>query len=139
MRDIQHITTELTEDFDYLEDWESRYSYIIDLGEQLPAYDKSLQIEAHRVHGCTSQVWLMAYDDGQYLQLSGTSDSTIVRGLMALLFKLYHNQPPANIIQHQPEEFFAALQLSKHISPSRSNGFYAMLQKIKYLAQQASQ
>ena len=136
MPDIDDIAAELVEAFDYLDDWETRYSYIIDLGAKLPDMDASLRDDAHIVQGCVSQVWLDArYDDG-LMQFTGSSDSNIVRGLIALLFALYHGQKPEHIIAHNPEQFFSDLGLTKHLSPSRSNGFYSMVQKIKSLSNQ---
>ncbi len=134
MPTINDIAIQLVSQFDYLDDWETRYSYLMDLGEKLSPFDEYKRVEENIVHGCMSQVWLQADYDGAVMNFSGTSDSNIVRGLMALLFALYHQQKPDDICTHNPEEFFAQLGLTKHLSPSRSNGFYAMTQKIKLLS-----
>ena len=132
---IDSIADELAQEFDYLDDWESRYGYLIDLGAKLPPLDPHYKNENTRVHGCVSQVWLYADYQQGVMNFYGTSDSDIVRGLIALLLKLYQGQKPDDIIRHQPETFFNRLGLDKHLSASRSNGFYAMIQKIKQSAQ----
>ncbi len=133
---IDSIADELAQEFDYLDDWESRYGYIIDLGAKLPIFATQYKNDETRVHGCVSQVWLYADYQQDVMNFSGTSDSDIVRGLIALLLKLYQGQKPDAIIHHQPEIFFNRLGLDKHLSASRSNGFYAMIQRINQLSQQ---
>ncbi len=136
MVSIDTIAEELAQEFDYLDDWESRYGYIIDLGTKLPPFGPQYQNDETRVHGCVSQVWLYATHHHGVMNFSGTSDSDIVRGLIALLLKLYQGQKPETIIAHQHDLFFNRLGLDKHLSASRSNGFYAMIQKIKQLSAQ---
>ncbi len=132
---IDAIADELAQEFDYLDDWESRYGYIIDLGAKLSTLNPQYQNDETRVHGCVSQVWLYAEYQQGVMNFNGTSDSDIVRGLIALLLKLYQGQKPDAIIHHQPEIFFNQLGLDKHLSASRSNGFYAMIQRINQLSQ----
>ncbi len=124
----------LMDDFAYLDDWEERYRYIIDLGDQLPSFADHLKIKANQLSGCTSQVWFShEYKDAKIF-LAATSDSSIVRGLIAVLFTLYNQRHPDEILTYNANDLFTNIGLTQHLSPSRSNGFHAMLTKIKTIA-----
>jgi len=126
---------ELAENFALFDDWEERYRYLIDLGRQLPAMDEALKIEDNKVRGCTSQVWLVADKDGEAFVFTADSDAHIVRGLIALLLSAYQGKTAADIQATDIEKLFTEIGLDKHLSPNRRNGFFAMVERIRNLAQ----
>lgn len=134
---------DIRDDFALLDDWEDRYRYVIELGRALPPLDEALRTEANKVRGCASQVWLASRiepgRDGQpRLVLAGDSDALIVRGLVAVLFALYHDKTPQEILAVDAEREFASLGLKEHLTPQRSNGFASMVQRIRSDAEHAA-
>lgn len=126
---------EIREDFSLFDDWEDKYAYIIDLGRRLPALPESAKIDRNKVEGCTSQVWLIHHSDAErHHHFEGDSDAMIVKGLVALLLKIYSGQPGETIRRIEIEPFFHELGLKQYLSPNRSNGFFAMVQRIRELA-----
>ncbi|KZC16557.1 Fe-S cluster assembly protein SufE [Rhodanobacter sp. FW510-R12] len=121
---------EIAEEFAFLGDWTERYQYLIDLGRQLPPFPEEHKIEAWRVHGCQSMVWLVPSGDAARMHFEATSDSAIVSGLIALVLRVYSDRPAAEILVTEPA-FIATIGLAKHLSPTRSNGLAAMLAKLK--------
>ena len=122
---------ELIENFALFDDWEERYRYLIDLGRALPQMPESLKTEENLVRGCTSRVWLVAdIRDGTF-HFSADSDAHIVRGLIAMLVAVYEGRAVNEISGINIEEFFKKIGLDQNLSPSRRNGFFAMVEKIK--------
>lgn len=123
-------------DLEFLDDWEDRYAYIIDLGKQLPSFPDEERTEENFVHGCQSQVWLTHYLDPasgrMYLLID--SDAMIVRGLAAIILVALNNQTPRELLSTDIDELFERLDLFRHISPTRGNGLRAMVGKIRDLA-----
>lgn len=123
-------------DLAQLDDWEDRYRYIIELGRTLPPFPDALRSEANKVRGCTSQVWIVssmhrpAPDAPPKLELQGDSDAHIVRGLVAIVFALYQGKTPEDVLRTDAKAVFAEFGLKEHLSPQRSNGFYAMVERI---------
>ena len=117
-------------------DWTERYQYLIDLGRKLPPFPDALKIDAHRVSGCQSQVWLLTAGDAARLDFIAISDSSIVSGLIALLLRVYSGRSAAEILATEPR-FIDAIGLARHLSPTRSNGLAAMLGTIKQHARAA--
>ncbi len=138
--DLQQII----QDFEYIDEWEDRYRYIIDLGNQLEPYPETSKTPGTKVQGCVSQVWLTAETrDGKggnatVLHFSGDSDAHIVRGLMAIVFAIFSDKSPAEIIATDHQKIFNTLDLKDHISPQRSNGLNAMVQRIREEAKEAA-
>ncbi len=128
-------TDELIENFGFFDDWEDRYSYLIDLGELVPPMDDALKSDINFVRGCTSKVWMVGHFDNEKLQLIADSDAKIVRGLVAILISVYSGKSKTEIKSVNIQELFGLLGLEAHLSPSRRNGFYAMVQRIDILAQ----
>lgn len=131
---------ELIETFEFLGDWEERYRYLIELGRKLPPMPDAEHSEANKVRGCMSQVWL-AHDlvgSPPRMELRGDSDAHIVKGLIALLFQLVSGKTPAQILATDINGVFERLGLESHISMNRRNGFYAMVERIKLMAQEAT-
>ena len=132
---------ELVENFAALGAWEERYRYLIDLGRKLPPLPEAERTEANKVRGCMSQVWLAATarrGPPPRLELRGDSDAHIVKGLIALLFKLYAGRTPREILALDVRSVFERLGLESHITLNRRNGFYAMVERIRALAEDAA-
>jgi cysteine desulfuration protein SufE len=126
---------ELAEGFALFDEWEDKYRYLIDLGQRLEPMDEALKTEESRVRGCTSQVWLVAEKkpDGTY-HFTAASDAMIVSGLIYVLMIAYQGKDAAGIAAVDIEAAFERLGLMGHLSPSRRNGFFAMVQRIKSLS-----
>lgn len=122
--------------FELLYEWDDRYRYVIELGEQLPPMDPVLQSDANRVHGCVSKVWIIARaaPGSDVLEFSGDSDASIVKGLVAILASLYSGKTPDEIARVDADRLFSELGLYDHLSPTRHVGVYAMVEKIKSIA-----
>ncbi len=132
---IKMTTEELLENFEFLEDWEARYNYLIELGKALPKMEDALKNDQTLVKGCTSRVWMVlnTEESGKFSFIAD-SDAHIVRGLIAILSVIYNRQPSDFIVSFNIEEFFEKLGLGSHLSPNRRNGFFAMVERIKTLA-----
>ena len=122
--------------FEFLDDWEDRYAYIIDLGKQLPAFPDDERVENNYVHGCQSQVWLIHLfdEDSGRLYLLIDSDAMIVRGLAAIILIAMNGKTPRELLTTDVDELFDRLDLMRHISPTRGNGLRAMVGKIRDIA-----
>ena len=118
-------------DFALLDDWEDRYRYVIELGRALPRFPENLKTEANKVRGCASQVWLATEREGDRMGLKGMSDALIVQGLIAVLFAAYEGKSPAEVAAADAQAVFEDLGLKEHLTPQRSNGFAAMVQRIR--------
>ncbi len=130
----------LVEDFAFLDDWEDRYRYVIELGKALPPLPETEKSEANKVTGCASQVWLVSDAEPgaePVLRFRGDSDAHIVRGLIAILMKLYSGRPAREIAATDAEGYFARLGLRDHLTSQRSNGLSSMVQRIRSDAQAA--
>jgi cysteine desulfuration protein SufE len=123
--------TEIAENLSYLEDWEDRYKYIIELGQALPPLADSEKNAATKVNGCVSQVWLVSERAGDLLSYRGESDAMIVRGLAAILIALYSGRPAKEIAETDAIAMFDELGLREHLSTQRSNGLVAMVNRIR--------
>ncbi len=128
-------------DFDFIDDWEERYRYIIELGKALEPLAEAEHTDATKVRGCASQVWLVTRQttgpSGSLLHFVGDSDAHIVRGLVAIVIAIFSDKTPAEILATDPEPVFDRLQLREHITPQRSNGVKSMILRIKSDAQAA--
>lgn len=121
---------DLIDDFSLFEDWEERYSYLIDLGKALPVMDDALKTEDNLVRGCVSRVWMVLDSKDGVCRFDADSDAQIVRGLIGLLQKVYQEQKLDNLKSVDIEELFSRLGLTQHLSPNRRNGFFSMVEKI---------
>ncbi|AKR54714.1 cysteine desufuration protein SufE [Youhaiella tibetensis] len=122
---------DIAENLSFLDDWEDRYRYIIELGQALPPLAPEERSEANRVHGCVSQVWLVSSEDGENLTYRGESDAMIVRGLVAILVAIYSGRPAREIAQTDAIALFDELGLREHLTTQRSNGLVAMVNRIR--------
>ncbi len=128
---------ELVERFEFFDDWEERYAYLIDLGRKLPAMPDELKVDANLVRGCLSRVWLAErVDAGEPPVITYLADSNtvITKGLIAIVLMLYSGRPAAEILVTDLRDVFERLGLDGHLTANRRNGFYAMLGRIKELA-----
>lgn len=121
---------ELIEEFGMFDNWMDRYQYIIDLGKQLPDFPDEWKNGETRLEGCQSNVWVHSERRGEQLHFYAISDAAIVSGLIAILMRIYNDRAPQDILD-TPPDFLAELDLDKHLSPTRSNGLHAMLERIK--------
>ena len=129
---------ELVEDFEFLDAWEDRYRYIIELGDELEQMPDSLKVEEHRVQGCVSNVWLVLDvepGDPPRIRFIADSDSQIVRGLVSILLMLCSGRTAQEIQALDIESIFERLEFGKHLSRSRSNGLHSMIKRIRRLAE----
>ena len=128
---------EIIENFSVLDDWDDRYRYVIELGRTLEPLPDVLRTDANKVRGCASQVWLSAGagpetpDAPSRLHFLGDSDAHIVRGLIAILFAMYQDRTPEEILRTDASAVFAELGLKEHLTPQRSNGFFSMVERIR--------
>jgi cysteine desulfuration protein SufE len=124
-------------DFAFLNDWDDRYKYLIDLGRGLPPYPEDKRDDAHKVRGCASQVWLDASIEDGRMVVSGDSDAHIVKGLVAVLLALYSGKAPQEILATDAVAALGPLDLSAHLTPQRSNGLASMAARIRAIAAEA--
>ncbi|TCT04159.1 cysteine desulfuration protein SufE [Tepidamorphus gemmatus] len=132
---------DIVEDFALLDDWEDRYRYVIELGRSLAPLPDADRTSANKVEGCASQVWLSTRSDGTAdprLTFLGDSDAHIVRGLIAILLSLYSGRRASEILAIEPGAVFERLGLREHLTPQRSNGLNAMVERIRRDARLAS-
>ena len=125
--------------FEILEDWEQRYQYLIELGEKLPPMPAEYKTEDNKVRGCMSQVWVHPYNDvadpGR-LHYYGDCDTSIIKGVLALLIQLADNKTADELNQLDVDELFERLNLDDHLSPNRHVGVYAIVELMKQQARE---
>ena len=133
---------QILDDFEFLDDWEDRYRYVIELGKGLPDFPDQLKTGDTKVEGCVSQVWLKSEHnstdaDNPLLTFSGDSDALIVRGLIAILFAVYSGRPARDILETDAEAILKQLGLEDHLTKQRSNGLHSMVGRIRSDARSA--
>ena len=126
----------IAEEFAFFDDWSERYQYLIDLGKRLPPLPEEWKTEDNRLQGCQSMVWIVAEGNALRLDFHAISDSTIVSGLIYLALRVYSGRSADEILATTPD-YIADIGLSKHLSPTRSNGMAALLQFIQDRARRA--
>lgn len=133
---------EIIENFSFLDDWDDRYRYLIELGRTLEPLPPEAHTEANKVRGCASQVWIDHHvrdaAGERVIDFRGDSDAHIVRGLVALTLTLFSGKTPQQILATDAAKVFAELGLSEHLTPQRSNGVRAMVERIKADARAAA-
>lgn len=132
---------DIAENLSFLDDWEDRYRYLIELGQALPKLDEAERTADNKIHGCVSQVWLVAeptlVDAVPRLKFRGESDAMIVQGLVAVLLALYSDRPATEIAETDAIALFDELGLREHLTTQRSNGLVAMVGRIRNEARAA--
>jgi len=125
---------EIVEDFEFIDEWEDRYRYVIDLGKKMAEMDEAHKIAETKVHGCASQVWIMPDLSGDIIRFTGDSDAMIVRGLIAVLHALYDGLPYKSALEVNALKEMGRLGLDQHLSAQRSNGLRAMIERLRSIA-----
>jgi cysteine desulfuration protein SufE len=133
---------EIEDNFALLEQWDDRYRYVIELGKTLPALPEADHVEANKVQGCASQVWLVTHKKpdgagGPVLSFEGDSDAHIVRGLIAILFALYSGKSAKTIIDTDSSALFDRLGLRENLTPMLSTGLRSFIVRIRAEARAA--
>ena len=121
----------LLRNFSRCANWEEKYLYVIELGAKLPPLSEELRQDRYRISGCQSQVWIAMENSDGRVTFQGDSDAAIVKGLLTIVFILYSCMTPQEIVALDVRPFFAELELSQHLTPSRSQGLEAMIRAIR--------
>lgn len=130
---IKETQDEIVKEFEQYTEWEDKYKRIIDLGRQLASINEIYRTDKYKLNGCQSQVWINAkLQDGKIL-FEADSDAAIVKGLIALIIKVYSNHTPEEILS-SPPEFIKKIGIDNHLSPTRQNGLGAMMKQIQLYA-----
>ncbi|KQO79670.1 SufE family protein [Rhizobium sp. Leaf262] len=128
----------ILDDFAFLDDWEDRYRYVIELGKELPDLSDEKKNSENKVQGCASQVWVVSHSDGgsdPVLTFEGDSDAHIVRGLVAIVLAVYSGKHASEIANLDAIEVFGKIGLVEHLSSQRANGLRSMINRIRGEAQ----
>ncbi|MDP3896184.1 MAG: SufE family protein [Mesorhizobium sp.] len=128
------------EDFEFIDDWEERYRYVIELGRDLPAFPERARTPENKVQGCVSQVWLettRGTGPDPVIEYKGDSDAHIVRGLVAIMLALFSGRRASEIATTDAEAVLRKLGLDEHLTPQRANGLRAMVTRIRRDAEAA--
>lgn len=137
---IEAAAADLAAEFALLPDWEDRFAYIIELGRDLAPLSAAEKTEAARVRGCASQVWLIATrDEGGRLRFRAESDAHIVRGLLAVVLRLFDRRTPQEILAADPRALLEPLGLTAALTPQRSNGLASVIVRIRREAERAAE
>ena len=128
--DIKENIKQIEEDFSYLEDWDSKYEYLIELGKTLPLIPQELKTEENKVSGCQSQVWVKPEMKDGLLYFKADSDAIITKGLISLLIKVLSGQKPEDIMSADLS-FLDRIGMKEHLSPTRANGLMSMVKRLK--------
>jgi cysteine desulfuration protein SufE len=130
---IAQIQEEIIDEFALFDDWMQRYEYMIDLGKSLPLIDPKYKTDEYIIKGCQSKVWLHASLKGDKIIYTSDSDAIITKGIIAVLIRVFSNQPPEQILQADTN-FIDQIGLKEHLSPTRANGLVSMIKQIKLYA-----
>ena len=121
----------IKDDLEFIDDWQEKYAYIIEMGKQLPDIGEDLKKDDHLVPGCVSRVWLYIEDDPEILKFRVFSEALIVNGLLYIVCSIYHGKPLKEINNTDTELIFRELGLQEHLTPSRVNGLRSVIFLIK--------
>ncbi len=122
---------EIKESLEFLDDWEDRYKFVIDLGNELAPLSDDERVRENRVEGCVSQVWIVFGDtENDKLTLRGDSDALIVKGLVAIVVALYSGKTAQEMTDTPALEIFEEIGMSEHLTSQRANGLKSMIEYI---------
>lgn len=130
---IDEIQQEIVDEFSGFEDWMDKYAYLIEIGNEMIPIDAKYKIESNLIRGCQSRVWLHQEFTNGKIKFDAESDALIVKGLVALLLRIYSDRTPKEILESEPR-FIDEIGLRQHLSPTRSNGLLAMVKQMKLYA-----
>ncbi|CAN7149670.1 SufE family protein [Pararhizobium sp. LjRoot238] len=126
---------EIIDNCSYLDDWQDRMSYVIELGRKLPEMPEQKRTAETKVHGCASQVWLVTHADSAkgdpILTFEGESDAHIVRGLVAIVLSIFSGKPASDIVRIDALDLFGRMGLIEYLTAQRANGLRSMIKRIK--------
>lgn len=137
MERIEDAIAEVADELELFPDWEDRFAHLIDLGRQMPALAEHERSEATKVRGCASQVWLVSETRDGRLFFRGESDAHLVKGLIALLLRVFSGRTPTEIAAQEPRALAERLGLQGALTAQRSNGLYAMIERMRAFAREA--
>ncbi len=132
-KNIQETEKEIVEEFELFDEWSSRYEYIIELGQKLPPLDEKYKVDENKIKGCQSSVWLNAYEQDGLVYFEADSDSTFVKGEIALLIRVLSGRQPEEVVNAELK-FIDAIGLRRHIAVTRANGLASMIKQMKLFA-----
>ncbi len=130
---IEEIEGQIVDEFSLFDDWSDKYQYIIEIGQKLPALDVGYKIDENKIKGCQSSVWLHAYNKDSKIYFEADSDSTFVKGEIALLIRVLSNRTPEEILASDLK-FIDEIGLRQHIAVTRANGLASMIKQMKLYA-----
>ena len=133
MASIKEIENEIVEEFELFDDWADKYQYIIELGQKLSPLDEKYKLEENKIKGCQSSVWLNSFEKDGNIFFESDSDSTFVKGEIALLIRVLSGQKPEKIINSNLE-FIDKIGLRQHVAVTRANGLSSMIKQMKLFA-----
>jgi cysteine desulfuration protein SufE len=133
VKSIHDIEQEIISDFELFDDWTEKYQYIIELGQKLPSLDAAYKTDDRKIKGCQSSVWLNAYEKDGRIHFDADSDSTFVKGEIALLIRVLSGQKPEDVVAAELG-FIDAIGLRQHVAVTRANGLAAMIKQMKLYA-----
>lgn len=125
---------ELIDNFSFLDGWEEKYQYVIDLGHKLEPLDEKFKTDEWKVKGCQSQVWLVPQIQNGVFHFKGDSDAILVKGIISIVLLIYNDKTAAEIKNIDVTKIFVKLGLEENLTPSRRNGMLSMVEKIKQYA-----
>jgi len=131
---MDKISSNIIADFELLSNWEEKYRFIIELGQELESLSHNLKIDQNLIRGCQSKVWLVCKYDGKKLYFYGDSEALITKGIVSLIIKLYSGRAAKEILENNLEETLNTIGLSSHLSMQRANGLLMMIKSIKNYA-----
>lgn len=130
---VEEIEKEIVEEFELFDEWADKYQYIIELGQKLPELDDKYKIEENKIKGCQSSVWLNCEEKDGRIYFNADSDSTFVKGEIALLIRVLSGQKPEDIIKAELK-FIDEIGLRQHVAVTRANGLASMIKQMKIYA-----
>ena len=133
MSPIKDVENEIVEEFSFFPDWMDKYQNIIEMGNMLKDFPKDKMTDEYKIKGCQSSVWLTAEMDDGKIYFNSDSDSSIVKGLAALMIRVFSGRTPDEIINSKLD-FLEKIGLKQHLAPTRSNGLAAMIKQMKMYA-----
>lgn len=132
--EITKIQQEIVEEFSFFDNWEDKYSYIIDLGKNIPLISDEFKTEQYLIEGCQSRVWLQAEHKNDRVYFYADSDAIITKGIIAILIRAFSGQSAEDILVSDMS-FIDKIGLKEHLSPTRANGLVSMISQMKLYAQ----
>jgi cysteine desulfuration protein SufE len=134
MDSIETAVAEVADELELFPDWEDRFAHLIDLGRQMPPLSDGERNESNKVRGCASQVWLVSEARDGRLYFRGESDAHLVKGLIALLLRIFSGRTPTEIAAQEPRALAERLGLQGALTAQRSNGLFAMIERMRAVA-----